>query len=412
MPQFKYKARDENGKLVENVAISDSITDLRQQLKDKGLYLVEAEDSEKGGSSSLLNLDLNEMLGKYAKVKLKDMVIFNRQFSALINAGVAMMRALTLMADQSENPKMRMILNKVKSDVEQGVSLSDAFARHPETFDQLYVSMIRAGETGGVLDEVLNRIAQFMENRARLIGQVKSAMAYPAIVTILALIIFFVMLTFVLPKFSQLFGRLGGELPAYTQFLINISEFLRSAWLIVIILAVIGLVFLFKQIYATDTGRYYIDKISLKVPVFGDLFKKVAVARFTRTFGTLVRSGVPILSSLEIVEESAGNAVLARVVAEVRDEVSQGGRISDPLDRSPLFPPMVVSMIAIGEETGELDAMLSKIADFYDMEVEGAVNALTSLLEPLMIVVLGGMVGAVIVGMYLPLFKIFDKIGA
>ena len=410
MPQFKYKARDENGKLIENVTVSDSLVDLRTQLKEKGLYLIEAEDAEKQ-AGGILDLDLNEFLGKYAKVKLKDMVVFNRQFSALINAGVAMMRALTLMADQADNPKLRMILNEVKSDVEQGVSLSDAFARHPETFDALYVSMIRAGETGGVLDEVLNRIAKFMEDRARLVSQVKAALTYPAIVTVLAMIIFFIMLTFVLPKFSQLFGRLGGELPAYTQFLINISQFLRSAWLLVLIVAVIGLVFLFKQIYATDTGRYHIDKISLKLPVFGDLLKKVAIARFTRTFGTLVRSGVPILNSLEIVEESAGNAVLARIVSEVREEVTQGGSISDPLSRSELFPMMVVSMIAIGEETGELDAMLSKIADFYDMEVEAAVNALTSLLEPLMIVVLGGLVGAVIVGMYLPLFKIFDKIG-
>ena len=409
MPQFKYKARDENGNLVENVVLSESMVDLKQQLKEKGLYLIDAEDADK--KSSALDLDLGVMFARFAKVKLKDMVVFNRQFSALINAGVAMMRALTLMADQTDNAKLSKILKQIKSDVEQGTALSDAFGKHPDTFDTLYVSMIRAGETGGVLDEVLNRLAKFLEDRARLVGQVKSAMAYPAIVTFLALIIFFVMLTFVLPKFSQLFGRLGGELPAYTQFLINISEFLRSWWLIVIIAAIVGLVFLFKQVYSTDTGRYHIDKFSLKIPVFGDLFKKVAVARFTRTFGTLVKSGVPILSSLEIVEESAGNAVLAKVVSEVRSEVTQGGTISDPLARSALFPAMVVSMIAIGEETGELDAMLAKIADFYDMEVEAAVNALTSLLEPMMIVVLGGMVGAVIVGMYLPLFKIFDKIG-
>ncbi|MGD9579871.1 MAG: type II secretion system F family protein [Vampirovibrionia bacterium] len=411
MPQFKYKARDEKGTLHENVLIAETLVELRQQLKEKGLYLIDAEDAEAAKVKGMLDLDLDSLIGKYSKVKLKDMVIFSRQFSALINAGVAMMRALSLMSKQSESYKLRTILDQVKNDVEQGISLSDAFAKHPKTFDTLYVSMIRAGETGGVLDEVLNRIAKFMEDRARLIGQVKSAMAYPAVVTVLALIIFFIMLTFVLPQFSQLFGRLGGELPAYTQFLINISEFLRSAWLIVLIAAAIGLAFLFKQVYATDTGRYQIDKFSLKLPIFGSLFKKVAVARFTRTFGTLVRSGVPILNALEIVEESAGNAVLAQTVAGVRNEVTQGGTISEPLSRSLLFPAMVVSMIAIGEETGELDAMLNKIADFYDMEVEAAVDALTSLLEPLMIVVLGGLVGAVIVGMYLPLFAIFDKIG-
>lgn len=410
MPQFKYKARDDKGNMLENVVISESVVELKQQLKDKGLYLIEAEDlmAKKGG---VMDLKIDAFLSKLTKVKLKDMVVFSRQFSALINAGVAMMRALTLLSDQSDNPKMRMILNQIKADVEQGTSLSDAFARHPATFDNLYVSMIRAGETGGVLDEVLNRIAKFLEDRARLVHQVKSAMTYPAIVTVLALIIFFVMLTFILPKFSQLFGRLGGELPAYTQFLINISNTLRSPWILVIIGAVVFIFFVIKSIYATPSGRYNIDNILLHVPIFGDLLKKVAVARFTRTFGTLVRSGVPILSALEIVEESAGNAVLAKVVAEVRSEVNQGGSISDPLSRSKLFPQMVVSMISIGEETGELDAMLTKIADFYDIEVETAVSAMTSLLEPMMIVVLGGMVGAVIVGMYLPMFKIFEKIG-
>lgn len=410
MPQFKYKARDDKGNMHENVVISESVIELRQQLKDKGLYLIDAEDllTKKGRAT---DIKLDAFFAKFSKVKLKDMVVFSRQFSALINAGVAMMRALTLLSDQSENQKLRMILNQIKADVEQGTSLSDAFARHPDTFDTLYVSMIRAGESGGVLDEVLNRVAKFLEDKARLVHQVKSAMTYPAIVTILALIIFFVMLTFILPKFSQLFNRLGGELPAYTQFLINISNTLRSPWLLVIIGFLVFIFFVFKAIYATPSGRYNIDNFMLMIPIFGDLFKKVAVARFTRTFGTLVRSGVPILSALEIVEESAGNAVLAKVVSDVKAEVNQGGSISDPLARSKLFPQMVVSMISIGEETGELDAMLTKIADFYDIEVESAVSSMTSLLEPMMIVVLGGMVGAVIVGMYLPMFKIFEKIG-
>lgn len=409
MPNFKYKARDDKGQMIENVASAESMVELRITLKEKGLYLIDAEDANK--AQSVLDINLDNYFERFMKVGLKDQVIFSRQYSALINAGVAMMRALTILSEQSENPKLRKILMQVKSDVEQGTALSDAFARHPDTFDTLYVSMIRAGESGGVLDEVLNRIAKFLEDRARLVSQVKSALTYPAIVTSLALVIFFVMLTFILPKFSQLFGRLGSELPAYTQFLINISEFIRSAWIIVIIGVIVGLVFLFKYIYSTEKGRYTLDSIFLKVPVFGDLLKKVAVARFTRTFGTLVRSGVPILNSLEIVEDTAGNAVLERVVSNVRNEVTQGGTISDPLNRSELFPAMVVSMISIGEETGELDAMLTKIADFYDLEVEAAVSTMTSLIEPLMIVVLGGLVGAVIVGMYLPMFKIFEKIG-
>lgn len=409
MPQFRYKARDDKGNLVENVTLAESTIELRQQLKEKGLYLVEFEDADK--PTSLLDINLDNVMSRFASVKLKDMVIFSRQYSALINAGVAMMRALTLLADQSDNPKLRRILNQIKADVEQGTSLSDAFAKFPDVFDRLYVSMIRAGETGGVLDDVLNRIAKFLEDRAKLVHQVQSALTYPAIVTFLAVVIFFIMLTFILPKFSQLFGRLGADLPAYTQFLINISAFLRSAWILLIIGVLVALAFILKQIYSTENGRYQIDNLVLKVPVFGDLMKKVAVARFTRTFGTLVKSGVPILNSLEIVEESAGNAVLARVVNSVRSEVTQGGTISDPLLRSGLFPAMVVSMIAIGEETGELDAMLTKIADFYDIEVETAVSTMTSLIEPMMIVVLGGLVGAVIVGMYLPMFKIFEKIG-
>lgn len=410
MAQFKYKARDESGKLVENVVASESSVELRQTLKEKGMYLLEYEDIT-NKKNSALDLDLGAILGKYAKVKLKDMVVFSRQYSALINAGVAMMRALTILSEQSESQKLRTILKEIKEDVEQGTSLSDAFEKHPKTFDTLFVAMVRAGETGGVLDEVLNRIAKFLEDRARLVHQVKSALTYPVIVTIIALIIFFVMLTFILPKFSKLFGRLGGDLPAYTQFLINISNFLRSPGILLVIGVVVAIVVTYKKIYATEKGRYFFDSIFLKLPVFGSLLQKVAVARFTRTFGTLVRSGVPILNSLDIVEETAGNAVLEKVVSEVKEEVNQGGSISDPLQRSGLFPAMVVSMISIGEETGELDAMLTKVADFYDMEVETAVDALTSLIEPMMIVVLGGLVGAVIVGMYLPLFKIFEKIG-
>lgn len=410
MPQFKYKARDDKGILHENTGIAESEADLKIQLKDKGLYLVELDTSvsKKPGA---MDFDLNVIFERFIKVSLKDMVVFSRQFSALINAGVAMMRALTLLSDQCENPKLKKILIQIKSDVEQGTSLSDAFGKYPDVFDNLYVSLVRAGETGGVLDDVLNRVAKFLEDRAKLVGEVKSALTYPAIVSVMATVIFFVMLTFILPKFSELFGRLGSELPAYTQFLINISKVLRSAWLLLIIAVLVGFFFAFKQIYSTPEGKFHIDKLSLKIPVFGPLLKKVSVARFTRTFGTLVKSGVPILSSLEIVEESAGNEVLARVVKEIRQEVNQGGSITTPLERSKIFPGMVVSMISIGEETGELDAMLEKIADFYDLEVENAVAAMTSLIEPIMIVVLGGLVGAVIVGMYLPMFKMFEAIG-
>ncbi|HBG49763.1 MAG TPA: pilus assembly protein PilC [Cyanobacteria bacterium UBA9971] len=409
MVQFLYKARDEQGSLHQNVVTAESIDLARSQLSEKGLWVIEIEENKKH-KKAVLDIELDGFFAEITGVGLKDLVIFCRQFSTLINAGVAMMRSLNILSLQTENFKLAKILKQVKDDVEQGESLSAAFGKHPVVFDRLFVSMIKAGETGGVLDEVMNRIALFMENRAKLSAKIKSAMAYPAVVSIFAVIIFFVMLTVILPKFSEIFSRLGSELPAYTQFLINISEFLRSPASFLLLISFGALGYGFKKIYSLERGKYFFDKLFLSLPIIGNLLQKVAVARFSRTFGTLIKSGVPILTSLEIVEDSSGNAVLAKAVREIREEVKQGGMIYKPLENSEIFPPMVTSMIAVGEETGELDLMLSKIADFYDNEVESGVDSLTSLLEPIMMVFLGGMVGAVIVGMYLPMFKIFDAI--
>lgn len=409
MVQFLYKARDEQGSLHQNVVIAESIDLARSQLSEKGLWVIEIEESKKH-KKAVMDIELDGFFSELMGVGLKDLVIFCRQFSTLINAGVAMMRSLNILALQTENPKLAKILKLVKDDVEQGESLSAAFGKHPTIFDRLFVSMIKAGETGGVLDEVMNRIALFMENRAKLSAKIKSAMAYPAVVSIFAIIIFFVMLTVILPKFSEIFSKLGSELPAYTQFLIHISEFLRSPAAILLIISFGAVGYGFKKIYSLERGKYCFDKLFLGLPIIGCLLQKIAVARFSRTFGTLIKSGVPILTSLDIVEDSSGNAVLAKSVREIREEVKQGGMIHKPLENSEIFPPMVTSMIAVGEETGELDLMLSKIADFYDAEVESAVDSLTAILEPIMMVFLGGMVGAVIVGMYLPMFKIFDAI--
>jgi type IV pilus assembly protein PilC len=409
MIQYHYKARDEQGTLHQNIITAESFEAAHAQLSEKGLWVIELGKYNKL-KKSLLDFELDGFIAELSGVGLKDLVIFCRQFSALINAGVAMMRSLTILSSQTKNAKLGRILKLIKDDVEQGISLSEAFGKHPDVFDRLFVSMIKAGETGGVLDEVMNRIALFMENRAKLSAKIKSAMTYPTVVSVFAVIIFFVMLTVILPKFSEIFSRLGSELPAYTQFLINVSEFLRSpaAFLVLISLGAIG--YGFKKIYSLDRGKFFFDKLFLGMPIIGNILQQVAVARFTRTFGTLIKSGVPILTSLEIVEESSGNAVLAKAVREVKSEVEQGGMIHKQLEKSEIFPPMVTSMIAVGEETGELDLMLSKIADFYDSEVDSAVEGLTSLLEPIMMVMLGGMVGAVIVGMYLPMFKIFDAI--
>jgi type IV pilus assembly protein PilC len=409
MPEFKYKARDDKGNLHNNLIVADNIDIAKEQLTEKGFWVVEINNADKK-ANSILNFELDSLLAALGGVGLKDLVVFCRQFSVLVNSGVAMMKTMTILSEQAENPKFAIILKDIKSEVESGTNLSDSFARHPKVFDNLFVNMIKAGETGGILDDVLNRLAKFLEDRARLSNKIKSAMTYPLVVTVLAIIIFFVMLTVILPKFSEIFSKLGSELPAYTQFLIGISEVLRSAWMLVIIFAIAMIVYGFKKIYSMDKGRYIIDKITLKSPVFGPLIQKVSIARFTRTLGTLVKSGVPILTSLEIVEEASGNAVFAKVIRDASEEIKQGGSINSQLGKSKVFPPMVVSMIAVGEETGELDSMLSKIADFYDSEVEAAVEALTSLLEPLMMVFLGGMVGAVIVGMYLPMFKLFEVV--
>jgi type IV pilus assembly protein PilC len=409
MPQFSYTARDERGNSIKNTIIADTEAFARSQLVEKGLWIISLKPY-KEKSKNILDFELDGIIAGLLGVSLKDLVVFCKQFSVLVNSGVAMMKTLTILAEQTENPKFGGILKNIKSEVERGITLSEAFSKYPKVFDNLFINMVKAGETGGVLDEVLERLSKFIEDRSKLTNKIQSAMTYPAVVTVLAVIIFFIMLTVVLPKFSAIFSRLGSELPVYTQILINISDVLRSPWLVLIIFCFICIFYGLKKIYSTPNGKYFFDNLFLKLPVFGDLLQKVAVARFTRTLGTLIKSGVPILTALEIVEESSGNSVMAKVVREIKEEVKQGGTISEPLEQSKVFPAMVNSMISVGEETGELDAMLAKIADFYDTEVEASVQALTSLLEPIMMVFLGGMVGAVIVGMYLPMFKMFDVV--
>jgi type IV pilus assembly protein PilC len=353
---------------------------------------------------------IEKFFSRFEKVKLKDMVIFSRQFSSMIGSGVAMIRTLTIISDQCENKKLKEVLTDIKHQVENGQALSDAFARHPEVFDRLFVSMVRAGETGGILDEVMQKVAEFAEQRQKLNDKVKSAMAYPSVALAVALIVFWVMLTFIIPVFKSMFDGMGSELPAFTQMLIDLSALMRSVWMLVFIAVIGGAVYSIKQYYKTEAGRFALDGLMLKAPVLGDVIQKVAVARFTRTFGVLVRSGVPMLTALEVVRETAGNAVLSKAVESVQKEVREGGTISKPMSKEPLFPPMVVQMVAVGEETGKLDDMLTKIADFYDDEVENSVEALTSVLEPLMVVGIGGIVGSVVVGMYLPIFSIINNI--
>lgn len=407
MIQYSYRARDRQGTLYENIIIAESEDVAIKQLTEKGLWVIEIKKGTLK-SKNPFDINLDGLFAGLTTVGLKDLVVFCRQFSALVSSGIPIMRALNILAAQTENPKFAQILNTIKHDVEQGTSLSEAFKKHPKVFDTLFISMIKAGETGGVLDEILGRISSFMEYKAKMEAKIKAAMAYPLIVSVFAVIVFFVMLTFVLPRFSNIFDRLGSDLPAYTQFLVNISEFIRSPGCIFIILTIIAAGFGLSRLYSTPKGKYFFDGLFLKIPVIGGLIQIIAISRFTRTFGTLIKSGVPILTSLEIVEDSSGNAVISEAIKNIQEEIKQGGMIHTPLEKSPVFPPMVVSMIAVGEETGELDLMLTKVADFYDTEAEAGIDGLTSMLEPFMMVFIGGMIGAVIVGMYLPMFKIFE----
>ncbi|HSM80979.1 MAG TPA: type II secretion system F family protein [Nodosilinea sp.] len=406
MPTYVAIGRDTSGAQRKERISAETPGEARNLLKDQGLFVMDLK--EEAG----FNLDLESIKTSMTKVTVKDKAIFSRQFAALVNAGVALVRGLGVLADDCPNPKLKKALMAINADVQQGTNLSDAMRKHPACFDNLYVALIQAGEVGGVLDEVLNRLAKLLEDLARLQNQIKSAMAYPVTVGFLAVVIFVGMTVFLLPIFADMFEDLGADLPIFTQVMMLISRFLRQPLNWVFMIAGISAAsFAYRRYYATLNGRRVIDRLALKMPLFGDLIQKTATARFCRTFGSLSKSGVPILTALEIVRDTAGNQVIAEAVDEARKEVQGGGMISIALQKHAVFPTMAIQMISIGEETGELDAMLMKVADFYEDEVEQAVKALTSVMEPIMIMVLGGMVGSILVSMYLPMFKIMDAIG-
>ena len=409
MPTFVAKVRDSQGKSKQEKVVADSMADARTELRQQGFVIQDLQEFK--GFDIGEALDLTKLQNKLATVAVKDKAIFSRQFAALTNAGVAIVRSLGVLSEQCGNPKLKDALLDISSEVQNGVNLSDAMRKHPQCFDGLYVSMIQAGEVGGVLDEVLNRLAKLLEDTARLQNQIKSAMSYPTVVGSLAVIIFLAMTIFLIPIFAIIFKDLGTELPALTQFMLWISGVLTSWRLFVLIGIVVGAKVAFDMYYKTPVGTLNIDALSLKLPLFGDLIQKSAIARFSRTFGSLTRSGVPILTSLEIVRDTSGNQIIANAIDAARGEVQQGGMISIALQKENVFPPMAIQMMSIGEETGELDGMLMKVADFYEDEVEQAVIALTSVLEPVMIVVIGGMVDVILLSMYLPMFAVFEELG-
>jgi type IV pilus assembly protein PilC len=412
---FEVKVKDKKGKVYFKTLQADDANAAKQKMKGGGYTVMGIKEKGDGGGGSAKAAAAGGPLAKFnqmmePKPKLKDLTVFSRQFATMINAGVSMVRSLGILAEQTESPALGRALTSIKDQVEQGQPLSDSMAKYPKIFNNLYTGMVKAGEAGGVLDAVLGRVALFLENQNRLNSQVKGAMAYPMTVMVFAVLISFVMLKFIVPMFAGMFEQMGAKLPAFTQLLVDLSNFMSTPPFLLVIVAMGGLGYGFKVYRDTPKGRFLTDKLFLKAPVFGDLIQKVAVARFSRTLGTLLKSGVPLMGALEIVRDSIGNTVVAAAMEDIRISVSEGEGLCKPLDKAKVFPPMVTQMVAIGEETGAIDAMLEKIADFYDEEVETAVHALTSMLEPLMMVLIGGIVGSIIIGMYLPIFDIVNKI--
>jgi len=400
MPLFKYVAKDEEGNTITDVLEAKDEALALDMLRVKNLIIITITEQKV--------TKIGKVVGK--KVKSEELVIFSRQLATMVNAGIPLVQSLDILSEQMESINFRQMVTQVRSDVESGASLSAALEKHPKVFTLLYTNMVKAGETSGMLDEILERLAGYLEKNDTLQRKVKSAMVYPAVVSVMAIGITLVLLLKVIPTFKEIFTSLGGTLPLPTEILINISDTVRKYFLMVVIILVVFCVVLQKLI-STPKGRIRFDQIKLKLPVFGVLLCKVAVARFSRTLSTLIRSGVPILSALEIVGKTAGNTVIEAAVENARVGIREGESISAPLSKSKAFPPMVTRMISVGEESGELEKMLSKIADFYETQVDVAVSGLTSMIEPLIIAFLGIVVGSIVVAMFLPIFKITELIG-
>jgi type IV pilus assembly protein PilC len=404
LSKFDYQVRDKSGKLVTGQLEADSQAAVASKLQSMGYAPIKIDQVKESG----LNLEL-KIPGLGGKVKLKDLAIFSRQFATMINSGLSLIRALTILREQTENKKLAETIDDIRNRVEAGASLSSAMAEHEKVFPKLYVAMVRAGETAGMLDQVLIRIAETLEADLELRRRVKSAMSYPAVVLVLAILLVNVMLIFIVPTFVGMFEELGGQLPLPTRILLGLSGIVTRFWYILLLLPIAGWQG-FNYARKNPQMRHQLDRLKLKLPVFGDLFHKVALSRFTRNFGVLLRAGVPILQALEITSETVNNGVMANAIKDVQASVKEGESVAGPLTRHAIFPPMVVQMMAVGEETGAMDTMLMKISEFYDQEVTATTEALTALLEPLMIAVLGGIVGAMVIALYMPMFMIFDLI--
>ncbi len=401
---FEYAVRDRSGKVVKGRIEAPNQAAVANRLRTMGLAPLSVAEVQTSGLQREITIP-----GMSDRIGLKDLAIMARQLATMVSAGLALIRALAILAEQTENKALTKVLQQVRADVEAGTAFSSALAKHTQVFPPLMINMVRAGEVGGFLDEVLVSVAENFEDEVKLRGKIKSAMTYPVIVFVIAILAMIGMLLFIVPIFSDMFASLGGTLPLPTRILVWMSNFMK--WAIVPLAVVVGGFAYWWSKHKNDRGvRERVDPWKLKAPVFGQIARKLAIARFTRNFGTMIHAGVPILQALEIVGSTSGNVVIEHATRDVQDSVRRGESLAGPLAAHPVFPPMVVQMIAVGEDTGALDAMLQKVADFYDQEVEATTEQLTSLIEPIMIVVIGSIIGAMVVGLYMPIFGIFNLI--
>lgn len=402
MPQFEYVVKDKEGKSLSGRREAGDVNTIVSALRQEGYLIVRVTEIK--AKSSLFSKQ--SVSGKKAGgVKPDDIVVFSRQLATMVEAGVPLVQSLSILGEQVENASLFKTVATVRDDVESGKSLSEALEKHKKIFSALFISMVRAGESSGKLEEILDRLATYIEKSSALQKKIKSALVYPAVVSVMAMIITGAMMTWVIPQFAGIFVSLNAPLPAPTRILIAVSAFMRHN-IVLIILSIVGATILFLRFINTKTGRFWFDGRKLKLPIFGPLFIKVAISKFSRTLSTLVKSGVPILNALEIVGKTAGNAQIEKIIFDLRNSIKEGESISAPLGRRKIFPPMVVRMIAVGEETGELDKMLSKISDFYDVQVDNAVSGLTSMIEPLVIAFLGIVIGGIVIAMFLPILTL------
>ena len=399
MAVFQYSAKDINGRTVVGVVDAPSENEATTMLQNKSYIVL-----------SLKQVKARMLSASSQKIKLDDLVVFSRQLATMIDAGIPLVQALSILSEQVDNKGLKSVVLTVRQDIEAGMSFCDALAKHPHVFSELFINMSRAGEASGMLDEVLDRLASYLEKTASLTRKVKSSLVYPAVVISMAFLITAVLLIKVVPTFKGIFDMLGGQLPFPTQVLIMISDIVRKFFFLALI-AIGALVYAFKWYISTPKGMYNFDALQLRVPVLGTLFQKVAVAKFSRTFSTLVKSGVSVLNALDIVGKTSGNKVVEEAVAGCRVAVRDGEPIATPLQRSKVFPPLVCRMIGVGEQTGQLEKMLTKIADFYDDQVDTAVAGMTSLIEPLVIALLGVLIGGIVIALFLPIFKITELLG-